>query len=177
MAGYHHWTMLGGSEPPVSLHIDHICGKAPLNLAAFLNYHELVVRQIPWFFFQDMKKFNYYYWFAYPCLSEPMVEQIGSCKAINEHFNQPQFDAFNQQYFARKNSEQQQFFIIEADGDLGDGVLYSQLADKISSNNKEANFAEAAVQNLYFCYSDPCATPDVAGWTARLYLTMIIHLW
>lgn len=121
-----------------------------------------------------MKKFNYYYWFAYPCLSEPVIEQIGAAKPIGAQFAPERIGRFNEQYFACRSSEDQQFFIVENDAD--DLKLY-KLSDKIDAANKEANFADANVENLYFCYSDPCPTPEVAGWTARLYLTMIIHLW
>lgn len=122
-----------------------------------------------------MKKFNYYYWFAYPCLSEPVVEQIGQRKAINELFTPDQQNELNQLYFKRKNAEQQQFFIIALNAN--GGLEYFQLSEKITVNNKDDNFAKDNIENVYFCYSDPCATPDIAGWTARLYITMLIHLW
>lgn len=122
-----------------------------------------------------MKKFNYYYWFAYPCLSEPVVEQIGERKSINEQFTAEQVNELNQLYFQRKNSEEQQFFIVvlKADGSLE----YSKLSEKITANNKDDNFAKDDIENVYFCYSDPCAAPNIAGWTARLYITMLVHLW
>lgn len=123
--------------------------------------------------FQDMKKFNYYYWFAYPCLSEPVIDQVGSAKAISEDFTSQQLEALTQQYFSRKSSEEQQFFIVEKN----ETVSMHTLAEKITAAEKETNFANTAVDSLYFCYADPCATPAVAGWTARLYFSMIIHLW
>lgn len=122
-----------------------------------------------------MKKFNYYYWFAYPCLSEPVIEQVGEQKGISELFSQQQVDDFNRIYFQDKNTHDWAFFILQISGD---GPLTCfRLADKISANNKDNNFAVDDTESIYFCYSDPSATPDIAGWTARLYLTMLIHLW
>lgn len=124
---------------------------------------------------QDMKKYNYYYWFAYPCLSEPLIEEVGECKPIAEHFSAQQVDQLNKLYFQVKECDQLSFFILERN--LQGSLAYFKLADKISATNKEANFANDAVEQLYFCFSDPCATANIAGWTLRLYISMLIHLW
>lgn len=122
-----------------------------------------------------MKKFYYYYWFAYPCLSEPVIEQVGNHRGIIEEFNEQQFNDFNQTYFQEKNSSERSFFILQKENNGQLKIL--RLAEKINAIQKDDNFAIDDLANIYFCFSDPCATPDIAGWTARLYFTMLIHLW
>lgn len=104
-----------------------------------------------------------------------MVEQVGEHQGISEQFSQQEIDDFNRVYFQDKNTHDWAFFILQKSGD--GQVLCFRLADKISASKKDDNFADDDMASIYFCYSDPCATPDIAGWTARLYLTMLIHLW
>ncbi|XP_055294846.1 ubiquitin-like modifier-activating enzyme ATG7 [Sitodiplosis mosellana] len=125
------------------------------------------------FAFGDLKAFNYYYHFAYPCPSTPIFEKTDDSKIITDVLNPSQLEALTKVYFPL-SSEQRSFFIITKND--ADEFNYIKLSDKISATNKSENFADANLDEIYFCFSDPCPTVEYAGWPLRLFLVMLTHL-
>lgn len=126
------------------------------------------------FIFQDLKAFNYYYYFAYPCPSTPIFEKIAESNHIVNVFNPEHLDAFTKLYIPL-SSEQRSFFILTQND--ADNFNYFKLSDKISATNRDENFADANIDKIYFCFSDPCPTVEYGGWPLRLFLLMLTHLW
>lgn len=126
------------------------------------------------FLFQDLKAFNYYYHFAYPCPSTPIFEKIDEPKSVSDAFNEDQLNALTKLYFAL-SSENRSFFIVQKNQD--DTFENFKLSDKISVANKDDNFADANLEEIYFCFSDPCPNAGYSAWPLRLFLLMLTHLW
>lgn len=123
---------------------------------------------------QDLKAFNYYYYFAYPCPSTPIFEQIDGPKTITSVFDSGSIDALTKLYFSL-SSEERSFFIVTHNNT--DQFNYSKLGDKISVDNKNENFVDGNLDEIYFCFSDPCPKAEYGGWPLRLFLLMLTHLW
>lgn len=125
--------------------------------------------------FQDLKAFNYYYHFAYPCPSTPIFERIEESKSVSDAFSSEQFKALTEVYFAL-SSENRSFFIV-ANNQTESTFDYFKLSDKISTADKVDNFADANLDEIYFCFSDPCPNAGYSAWPLRLFLLMLTHLW
>lgn len=124
---------------------------------------------------QDLKAFNYYYHFAYPCLSTPIFERIDAPKLATDFFSAEQMEALTKIYLPL-SSENRSFFIIESSNSSKNSFKYSKLADKITVSNND-NFKDANLDEIYFCFSDPCSNIEYGGWPMRLFLLMLTHLW
>lgn len=122
------------------------------------------------FLSQDLKSFNYYYWFAYPCPSEPLVTKSCDAKSISSEFTDDKFMSLTKLYFELPNCERS-FFIVNHQ------MEYSKLSDKINLQKTGENFADDDLATLYFCFSDPCVNSDVAGWPLRLFVIALAHFW
>lgn len=124
---------------------------------------------------QDLKAFNYYYWFAYPCPSEPHFKKIGKSIPISQTFDETLLKSLNESYFSLAN-EQRAFFIAQAHPH-NNSITIDPLSAKIDAQKKDENFADADLDSIYFCFSDPCADNEYSGWPLRLFLLALIHLW
>lgn len=122
---------------------------------------------------QDLKSFNYYYWFAYPCPSEPIIDKTDEHKAITAELSTTQLQQLNDIYFHLTN-ESRTFFILKRSDEK---LEYFKLSDKIDANRKDDNFGEDDPAEFYFCFSDPSTNDENAGWPLRLFLLAITHLW
>lgn len=122
-----------------------------------------------------MKAFNYYYWFAYPCPSEPHFENIDQSKAITDIFSEIKLKALNDAYFSLPN-DQRIFFIIKTTED-NNHIDVEKLSAVISATEIERNFVDANLDEIYFCFSDSSAHNEYPGWPLRLFLLALTHLW
>lgn len=122
---------------------------------------------------QDLKSFNYYYWFAYPCPSEPIIEKTDEHKAITAEFLATELQQLNEIYF-QLTDELRPFFILRRNDEK---LEYFKLTDKIDVDRKEQNFADDDSNEFYFCFSDPSTSDENAGWPLRLFLLAVTHLW
>ncbi|XP_031635695.1 ubiquitin-like modifier-activating enzyme ATG7 [Contarinia nasturtii] len=125
------------------------------------------------FSFGDLKAFNYYYYFAYPCPSTPIFEKIDEPKPITNVFSSASLQALSKLYFSL-SSEERSFFIVTHND--ADQFNYLRLSEKISADKKDDNFIDANLDEIYFCFSDPCPMAEYGGWPLRLFLLMLTHL-
>lgn len=123
--------------------------------------------------FQDLKAFNYYYNFAYPCPATPIFEKSDESKVLSAVFNADELNNLTQLYFPLTCAERA-FFIVERNPAA---FSYFKLSAKIEAANKCGNFLDANLDEIYFCFSDPCPAAENAGWPLRLFLLMLTHLW
>lgn len=121
---------------------------------------------------QDLKKHNYYYWFAFPTISEPMP--FGDrCEPISTYFSASEYQTMIRQYFS-SDTTQHSFFIMHKNTH-GD-IVFKTLASEINSANKAENFRDSNLAEVFFCFSDPSSCEN-AGWPLRLYLLALIYHW
>lgn len=115
---------------------------------------------------------NYYYWFAFPVPSEPILNKIKDPTSISEHFSSSQKEKLYDQYTNVKESRQQSFFIIEK---VDDNIILRKMSEKISTNTV-INFVDDDCNNLYFGFSDPSEFQS-PGWVLRMYIILLIKFW
>lgn len=134
------------------------------------------INQILSIFLQDLKAFHYYYHFAYPCLSTPIFERVDAPQLASDLFGAEQMEQLTKLYLPL-SSEDRSFFIIDGSSPSDHSLKYFKLSEKITMSNVANNFNDANLDEIYFCFSDPCSNIEYAGWPLRLFLLMLTHLW
>ncbi|CAK1542187.1 unnamed protein product [Leptosia nina] len=117
--------------------------------------------------FADLKKFHYYYWFAFPTPSQPTVHLKEKSTALSEHFNNKYLSQISEEYQAL-DVRQRCFFIISADSN---NVQVHKLSDVF---NKENGEMKIDISNLYFAFSDP-SNSENPGWSLRIFLAALLE--
>nr|XP_026493535.1 ubiquitin-like modifier-activating enzyme ATG7 [Vanessa tameamea] len=120
--------------------------------------------------FADLKKFHYYYWFAFPAPSQPVVCLKEKCKNISTCFNEKQIKEISQSYQLLEIS-QKCFFAIVKDGDSYNVVTLSKILDKNRNKDEESNID---LTNTFFAFADHsnCENP---GWPLRIFLAALFE--
>lgn len=126
-------------------------------------------------FFQDIKKYKFSYFFAYPTLSQTVATTVDPLADtdIKTCFTTDQLKEFNFLYQDIGGQSNKSFFILEKHTDK---LLVRNLNEVISHMVKESNFKDIDLNSIYFCYSD-MTSHECAGWPLRLFLVGLVHLW
>ncbi|XP_058177692.1 ubiquitin-like modifier-activating enzyme ATG7 [Anopheles ziemanni] len=114
--------------------------------------------------FADLKTYKFYYWFAFPAPTDLLFtyEQAKPLPiAISEHFR----SCIEQQ--ATLNDL---FFIYHSMTGI------KTISEQIQHQNREANFSETNLQDVYFCVFDMTENSDseLAGWHVRQILAYLM---
>lgn len=119
--------------------------------------------------FADLKKYIYYYWFAFPCLcpSQEITIVTGPVQ-LNQKFTSSQMTQLQTEYdkFQQKNGQYVGYFIIQ---ETKDGLTIEHI-----------NKTNSCLQNgskVVFGFCDPCSVDAYPGWTLRNYLALISYHW
>lgn len=124
---------------------------------------------------QDLKKHNYYYWFAFPCITVPYATVAGSNVPIAQCFEKTWIEQLNELYFSIAGGQDKKaFFFVDQKED--GRFVHSSLGERISHLNKDLNFDNVDLSRFYVCFSDPSAY-EHAGWPLRLCVAMLTRLW
>ena len=105
--------------------------------------------------FADLKKYHYYYWFAFPALVLPnSVKLIDDVQDINKVFDNDQVSILSKSYteWKRNNPIQSGFFWIQTKPEL-----------KILSLKEGLGLSEPVVLG----FADPSTLPEYPGWPLR----------
>lgn len=125
--------------------------------------------------FQDIKKYKFHYYFAYPSLSQTVatIAQPATKTNIKHHFTDNQLKEITRLYQGIASQMDKSFFILEKNVDT---FSVKRLTDCINHNAKENNFQNVDLNAIYFCCSDMTAF-ETGGWPVRLFLVALVHLW
>ncbi|KAF9422491.1 hypothetical protein HW555_001889 [Spodoptera exigua] len=118
--------------------------------------------------FADLKKFHYYYWFAFPAPSQPTVYVKEKSTNISTHFNTNQINEITQSYKSLE-LEQKCFFSIIKDND---NIKVKTLSDLL--NSKEGLQKDVDLSCTYFVFNDP-SNGNNPGWPLRLFLAALLE--
>ncbi|XP_068224634.1 ubiquitin-like modifier-activating enzyme ATG7 isoform X2 [Palaemon carinicauda] len=134
--------------------------KNPSVLASFLM-----------FTFADLKKYHYYYWFAFPAFTLPRtVPLVQHPQPITSVFTDDQISSLLATYSSHEALVSQGFYSIALTGNeftlhpLSD---YPTLRESSADNKKE----------VFLGFSDPCTLPQNPGWPLRNLLTLVALKW
>ncbi|CAB3221720.1 unnamed protein product [Arctia plantaginis] len=116
------------------------------------------------FSFADLKKFHYFYWFAFPAPSQPTVylTRKGSC--ITSAFTNKQLEDLAQSYKAL-DDEQKCFFSIIKENDT---IQVQTLAQFLRQTE-----CHLAINAVYFVFQDPSNGVN-PGWALRVFLAALL---
>ncbi|KAI8434361.1 hypothetical protein MSG28_012421 [Choristoneura fumiferana] len=118
----------------------------------------------------DLKKFHYYYWFAYPAPSQPTVYLKEPSSSITTHFNNKQLENLAQAYKSFDLLQKNFFIILKENDDIALKTLAEVLDPKLPVQNELC----VDLSNAYFVFADPSNTSN-PGWPMRLFLAALLE--
>lgn len=123
------------------------------------------------FTFADLKKYHYYYWFAFPAFTLPKtVPLVKQPQSLSTHFSDEQITSLLLACKSLGTVVDQGFFVITQSGDeFGVHQLrdYPQLRTSAAGTDRE----------IFLAFSDPCTLPQNPGWPLRNLLTLVTVKW
>ncbi|XP_064488409.1 ubiquitin-like modifier-activating enzyme ATG7 [Ornithodoros turicata] len=117
--------------------------------------------------FADIKKYHYYYWFAFPAVCYPGQTLLSEpIKQLSDVFTDKQMTELNESYSNLSGSSCRAFFVI----DMSDNsVQLASLSNISSLIAKKAKF--------YVCFSDPSTNEKHPGWPLRNLISLLAVHW
>ena len=135
-----------------------ICDGSALDKPSLLNTFAVLM-------FSDLKKYHYYYWFAFPSFALPASVKVHKkVDKITSIYTQSQCDKICQAYGQRKKdnlSETVVFGVVLEEG--GDHVTLVSLAEALKENTRQAQVAIV----------DPSSLETHPGWPLRNLLALL----
>lgn len=118
---------------------------------------------------QDLKKYNFYFWFAFPASIEPIVHESASPQSITECFTEGEIENLTQNFHNVEDRKQLAFFTCNRNGDI------KLLKDVLSHENVDSNLSTSDLESTYFCFADP-SQHDQPGWPLRNFILLLVTL-
>lgn len=115
---------------------------------------------------QDLKKFHYYYWFAFPAPSQPTVHVTSKSALITTVFNNKQLEGIAESYKAL-DSTQKIFFAITKQND---SCNVQPLANILKQTEVSSPLDTT---NTYFVFQDS-SNGSNPGWPLRIFMAALI---
>ncbi|KAM3965586.1 autophagy-related 7 [Aphomia sociella] len=114
--------------------------------------------------FADLKKFHYYYWFAFPTPSQPTVYLKEKPKSITTQFNSDQIELLVQGYKSLDSCQKTFFSVLQS----GDKLKVLPLSDILETNQLKTDISKS-----YFVFADS-SNSNNPGWPLRLLLAGLL---
>lgn len=119
--------------------------------------------------FADLKKYHYYYWFAFPCLCPAEDYKLSAqVTTVQDVYSQDQIIQLTEEYnrFQSDSKDKGGYFIIVPQDEQ---VSIQPL--------KQAGAHIAAGRKVIFGFADPSTLDSYPGWPLRNFLALISHHW
>jgi len=119
------------------------------------------------FTFADLKKYHYYYWFAFPAFMEPKtISLVEQPKSIGTVFTDVQVSSLVSSYESRLERINGGYFSVVQNSDVF--TLYPL---------KDYGELRKDNENVYIGCADPCTMTDNPGWPLRNLLSLVKFHW
>lgn len=115
--------------------------------------------------FADLKKFHYYYWFAFPAPSQPTIYLKEKSTKITLYFNNKELEDISEGYKALDKA-QKTFFVITKNNE---GISVKRLSEVFQNNQQSIE-----TSTHYFAFSDPSNSHN-PGWPLRLLMAAVLE--
>lgn len=121
--------------------------------------------------YSDLKKYRFYYWFAFPafCVPNVNINLLNYPTKLSEIFSYSQLQNLSKIYSSILEWTQRIAFVIEI---KEDDLLYFPLRD---AKEVFRNYCEENMDNFCVVISDPSNLPENPGWTPRNILNMLAY--
>lgn len=119
---------------------------------------------------QDLKKYNFYFWFAFPASVEPLVYESSAPKAITECFDEEKMKEFVENFHGVECQKLLTFFLYDV---ANSKIMF--LKDVLHHDDTENNLKDVDIESTYFCFADP-SEHEQPGWPLRNFILMLIIL-
>lgn len=120
--------------------------------------------------FQDLKKYNFYFWFAFPASIEPVVYETSAPKAITECFDEEKMEKLAESFHNIEDRRLLTFFIL---CDENSNIKF--LKDVLHHEDIDKNLNNVDLDSTYFCFADP-SEHEQPGWPLRNFILLLINL-
>ncbi|KAG6441549.1 hypothetical protein O3G_MSEX001900 [Manduca sexta] len=117
--------------------------------------------------FADLKKFNYYYWFAFPAPSKPTMHLREICSDIKSHLDTNQLNDLTEG-FKLLDDAQKAFFAVVKENNRVKVKTLTDILNDTKGVKKEVN-----MQEIYLVFADPSNSAK-PGWPLRLFLAALL---
>lgn len=121
-----------------------------------------------------MKKYKFYYWFAFPAIQSTLCTQIHGPVTLKEKVAD-QANAIDEilTNYNRLSLSNQTFCIIKK---CSTKFIIESLKQNIQMENKECNFTNVELDEVYFCFTDPSGN-EFFGWPGRQLIAFLMYTW
>ncbi|CRK92981.1 CLUMA_CG006505, isoform A [Clunio marinus] len=119
--------------------------------------------------YADLKKYNFYYWFAFPASIDPVFYENSTPQKLVDVFPQQDIANFNDTYRNFEDQRLVSFFLCN------EKLEIKLLKDLIRCDNLEGNLKEVDLNLTYFSFSDPSEYENPA-WPLRNFVFMLLKL-
>lgn len=123
--------------------------------------------------YADLKKFKFYYWFAFPAPLESILTVSKPATRLADVFTAEQIVMMHEKYLAIGDTKKSSFFILE---NICNDFKIHQLSEVISDFDKKNNFKETDLGRIFFCFSDPSEYVN-PGWQLRTFAAFLSYFW
>lgn len=120
--------------------------------------------------FSDLKKFHYYYWFAFPAPSQPTVYLKEKSKIITNELNNQQLQDLANGY--KELAETQKPFFIAIKNK--DNLIVRKLSDVLNAEEINQFELNIDINKAYFVFTDP-SNGDNPGWPLRTFIAALLE--
>ncbi|XP_072938505.1 ubiquitin-like modifier-activating enzyme ATG7 [Epargyreus clarus] len=117
--------------------------------------------------FADLKKFNYYYWFTFPCPSQPTVYLEKKPKKAKGYFTKTELEKIIDGFKALPQKQKCFFLIIREESDITVDPLAKHIAKKDPSKVLD-------IEKTYFGFADP-SNGENPGWPLRMLIAALLE--
>lgn len=118
--------------------------------------------------FQDLKNYNYYYWFGFP---SPLTSTLKLVDPVVKIKDIPEEGSLMQEAFVMRGAEcAGNFFILSVNNDNKNCFTLKEFVNKFKS------LPESGVKDFYFCFADNSEYVE-PSWVMRVYVAFLLYKW
>lgn len=139
-----------------------ICNGSVLKNPALLSRFFLIT-------FGDLKKYNFYYWFAFLAPNSPNVQIVQPPALISTVLSTSQVESLQTQWCSIVDVHQRGYFIVKIEKDQAKILPLSTIATVYDAQSEEQ------WSKFYMAFADPCSAGDAPGWPLRNLLFALAH--
>ncbi|KAM7429954.1 Autophagy protein 7 [Porites harrisoni] len=120
--------------------------------------------------FADLKKYKFYYWFAFPALCPDVnATSVTSPILLADYFTKSQISKLQSSYDSLFNIDGSSpaFFLVKvSEGDIS-----------MAHIKEWKEFFQEGDSEIMVGFADPCTMPQHPGWPLRNFLALLVHQW